>query len=81
MGLISEEEKLRRRESNASILGTNAMEGQFLDDPTLFLLRQFEEGELDQQELSAAINEHVREMLAARQSLQATTAQETVDAA
>jgi hypothetical protein len=79
MALISEEEKRRLRLSNESIIGTNAMEGQFLDAPTLGLLRRYEEGELDQQGLSAAIDDHVRQLLANREPAQALIAQ--IDAA
>ena len=66
MGLISDEEKLRRRESVESVLGTSAMEGQFPDTSTLALLERFEKGEFDQQGLSAAIDRHVEHLLAAR---------------
>lgn len=68
MAVISEEEKLRRRQSNEDVIGTGAMEGQFLDEPTLALMRRFEEGELDREQLSAAIRLHVQGMLAARRS-------------
>lgn len=68
MAVISEEEKLRRRQSNEDVIGTGAMEGQFLDKPTLALMRRFEEGELDRQQLSAAIHLHVQRTLADRRS-------------
>jgi hypothetical protein len=59
MALISEEEKLRRRQSNEDAIGTLAMEGLSLDAPTLALMRRFEEGEIDREELSAAVRSHV----------------------
>lgn len=59
MAVITEEEKLRRRQSNEDAIGTLAMEGLSLDAPTLALMRQFEEGELDREELSAAVRSHV----------------------
>ena len=64
MPFISEEEKLRRRQVNESVLGTNAMEGLTLDAETLALMRRFEEGELTRQQLSAAIDRHVETLLA-----------------
>jgi hypothetical protein len=64
MSQISEEEKLRRRQVNESVLGTNAMEGLTLDAETLALMRRFEEGELTRQQLSAAIDRHVETLLA-----------------
>ena len=66
---LSEQERKRRRESNADVLGTNAMEGLLPDDETLALMRRFEEGELDREQLSAAIDKHVAKLLAARTSL------------
>jgi hypothetical protein len=68
MAVITEEEKLRRRQSNEDVIGTSAMEGQFLDESTLSLMHRFEEGELDREQLSAAIHLHVQGMLAARHS-------------
>jgi len=68
MATISEAEKLRRRQSNEDVMGTSAMEGQYLDEPTLALMRRFEEGEFDREQLSAAIKLHVRAILAARQA-------------
>jgi hypothetical protein len=59
MAVITEEEKLRRRQSNEDAIGTLAMEGLSLDAPTLALMRRFEEGELDREELSAAVRSHV----------------------
>lgn len=66
MAAISEEEKLRRRNVNASVIGTNAMEGLELDGETLSLMRQFEEGLLTRGELSDAIDRHVASMFDAR---------------
>jgi hypothetical protein len=59
MPAITEEEKLRRRQSNEDAIGTLAMEGLSLDASTLALMRRFEEGELDREELSAAVRSHV----------------------
>lgn len=69
MAVISEAERLRRRQSNEDVIGTSAMEGQFLDQPTLALMKRFEEGELDREQLSAAIRLHARDTLAARHSV------------
>jgi hypothetical protein len=63
MPSISEEEKLRRRQVNESVIGTNAMEGLELDVETLVLMRRFEEGELTRQQLSAEIDRHVEKLL------------------
>ena len=63
---ISAAEKLRRRESNQSVIGTNAMEGITLDQETLELMRRFEEGDLDRAQLSAAVHAHVKTLLAQR---------------
>ena len=66
MADISEEEKLRRRQINESVIGTNAMEGLVLDAETLALMRRYEEGELTSQQLSVEINLHVDKLLAAQ---------------
>jgi hypothetical protein len=66
--MISDSAKILRRQSNEDVIGTSAMEGQFLDEATLALMRRFEEGELDREQLSAAIRLHVQELLAARHS-------------
>ena len=66
MANISEEEKLRRRHINESVIGTNAMEGIIFDAETLTLMRRYEEGELTSQQLSAEINLHVDKLLAAQ---------------
>jgi hypothetical protein len=66
MPSISPEEKLRRQRINESVIGTSAMEGITLDTQTLLLIRRYEDGELTREELSAAIDAHVREMLALR---------------
>ncbi len=70
MAAISEEEKLNRRNANASVIGTNAMEGLTLDSETLTLMRRFEDGELSRQQLSAAIDLHVASMLSKRMANQ-----------
>lgn len=64
MSLISAEEKLRRGRVNESVIGTNAMEGLQLDAKTLQLMRQFEEGSMTREELSAAIDAHVADLAA-----------------
>jgi hypothetical protein len=66
MAGISEDEKLRRRRINESVIGTNAMEGLVLDAETLALMRRYEEGELTRQQLSAEIDLHVEKLLAAQ---------------
>jgi hypothetical protein len=63
MAAISEQERLRRRNANANVIGTNAMEGLTLDSETLALMRRFEDGELDREQLSSAIDHHVEDML------------------
>ena len=62
---ISEEEMLRRRQGNESILGSFAMEGLSPDAATLALLRRFESGELTREQLGQAIDKHVDSMLRA----------------
>ncbi|SNT30948.1 hypothetical protein SAMN05421770_10795 [Granulicella rosea] len=66
MAHISEDEKLRRRQSNEDVLGTHAMEGLFPDTTTTALLERFAEGELNREQLSAAIDLHVQQLLTAR---------------
>lgn len=66
MPTISQAEKLRRRRVNASVAGTNLMEGLTLDAETQRLMRQFEEGEFTREQLSAAIHAHVDHLLARR---------------
>jgi hypothetical protein len=63
MPTISEEEKLRRRESNASVLGTHAMEGLFPDEPTLAIFRRYEEGEFTLEQFSEAMERHAHAQL------------------
>ena len=65
MPAISEAEKLRRRESVNSAIGTTAIAGQFLDAKTIALFDLYVDGELSQQELSAAINSHVADLVRA----------------
>ena len=67
MALISAAEKLRRHESNQSVIGTSAMEGITLDAETLALMRRFEEGELDRAALGLAVRAHVQQLLARRE--------------
>ena len=59
MATVSEEEKLYRRQSNASVIGTNAMEGLTLDPVSAEIGRLFDEGKLTLSEFSAAMQEHV----------------------
>ncbi|ADW67736.1 antitoxin VbhA family protein [Granulicella tundricola] len=66
---ISDEEKSRRRRINQSVIGTNAMEGLSLDEETLSLMRRYEEGEIDREELSSAIDLHVARLLRERSAL------------
>jgi hypothetical protein len=80
MALISEEEKLRRKQCVESVIGTNAMEGIFLDAPTLGLMRRFEAGEIEIEELSAAIDLHVSEMDLVRQISNGPIGRTSVDA-
>lgn len=80
MANISEEEKLRRRQINESVKGTNAMEGIVFDAETLALMRRYEEGELTSQQLSVEINLHVDKLLAA-QGLTRRRASQTVGVA
>jgi hypothetical protein len=70
MPTISEEEKLRRRESNASVLGTHAMEGMFPDESTLEIFRQYEQGEFTLEQFSEAMNCHAHALLLASGKLE-----------
>jgi len=81
MAMITEEEKLRRRQSVESVIGTNAMEGIFLDAPTRALMRRFEAGEIEIEQLSAAIDLHVSEMNLVRQISNLPIGRTSVDAA
>ncbi len=67
MAVISEEEKLIRRLAGESVIGTSAMEGITLDGPTLALMRRFQGGEIDLDQMSAGIDRHVQSLLDARQ--------------
>jgi len=69
MPAISEEEKLRRRLSNESILGSSAMEGLFPDEATLAILQRYEGGELTLEEFSAAMDQHAHHLLAAQRRM------------
>ena len=62
MPAITEEEKLRRRLSIESVIGTNAMEGISLDAPTLALMHRYQEGEIDLDQMSSGIDLHVQSM-------------------
>jgi len=74
MAPISEEEKRRRRDINASVLGTNAMEGLTLDAETLALMDRYAEGAFTREELSAAMDLHVKKLVADAQDRQAASA-------
>jgi len=69
MAGISEDEKLRRRESNEDVLGTHAMEGLSPDAATRALMDRFADGELSREQLSAAIDLHVEKLLAKRSAM------------
>ena len=64
MALISEEEKLRRRLSNESVLGTFAMEGLSPDEATQALLLKYAEGALSLDEFSTAMDIHAHRLMA-----------------
>lgn len=69
MSAISEEEKLRRRQGSESILGSFAMEGLSPDAETLALMRRFDSGEINREQLGEAIDRHVDSMLRADQHI------------
>ncbi len=81
MAVITEEEKLRRRRTVQSVLGTSAMEGVFLDASVLALMVQFEDGMLEIEQLSEAIDLHVREMTTRLTSADSPLERVAVDAA
>ena len=58
MAEISEHEKCRRREGNACVLGTHAMEDIFPDQEALDILNRYAEGELSLDEFSEALDRH-----------------------
>ena len=66
---ISEEEKLRRHQSNESVLGTHAMEGLFPDDTTRALLDRYAEGDLTLEQVSEAMDHHAYSLVAAQGKL------------
>jgi len=81
MAKISEAEKLSRRLAGESVIGTSAMEGITLDVPTLALMRRFQEGEIDLDQMSAGIDRHVQSLLDARQTRQPKAEPVSVNAA
>jgi len=81
MAMISEQEKLRRRHCVESVIGTNGMEGIVLDAPTLALMRRFEAGDIELEQLSAAIDLHVSDMDLARQISHVPVERTAADAA
>jgi len=70
---ISEAEKQRRRRINGSVLGTNAMEGLHADPETAALLKQYEDGTLTREQLSAAIDRHVASLAGSLQEVVGAT--------
>ncbi len=68
---IAEEEKRRRRESNASVLGTHALSGLLPD--TVALMNRYAEGDFTREELSAEIDLRVKNLLVGRRKLAAAT--------
>ncbi|MGD0799180.1 MAG: antitoxin VbhA family protein [Acidobacteriaceae bacterium] len=73
MAPITEEEKRHRREGNASVLGTHAMEGLFPDAETVALMDRYAEGEFTIEEFSTAMDLHVKKLVADAQERQATS--------
>ncbi len=63
MGEITASEKARRHRAVASSVGSLAMEGQRLDAATLDLNRRYVAGELTLDEFSAAIDQHLLEVV------------------
>ncbi len=61
---IAADEMTRRRQRNASVLGSQAMIGCPADAETVRLLDRYAEGELDSEELSAALDFHARNLVA-----------------
>jgi Antitoxin VbhA len=58
MSNISEAEKQRRRRISESVIGTHLMEGLPPDAATRSLLKQYEDGDLTQEDLSDALRAH-----------------------
>ena len=56
MPTMSASEKARRIRINESVAGTHAMEGLQLDQQTLNLMRMWEDGEIDADQLSEALH-------------------------
>ncbi len=81
MAVISEEEKLSRRLAGESVIGTSAMEGITLDAPTLALMRHFQEGKIDLDQMSEGIDRHVQSLLDARLMRQSKAEPASVNAA
>ena len=65
MASISEEEKLRRRNSVESVLGTNALEGLVANADTVALLGRYQEGEIELDRLLVALDAHAQKLVAA----------------
>ncbi|MDR3745951.1 MAG: hypothetical protein P4K80_07475 [Acidobacteriaceae bacterium] len=66
MALISEQEKQRRHAIIVNILGASEMQGLTPDADSAEIMRRFEEGELDLEELGAAMSRHANELLPAQ---------------
>ncbi len=81
MSKISEEEKLSRKLAGDSVIGTSAMEGLTLDAATLELMRRFQEGEIDLDQMSAGIDRHVQALLDASQATRPVAEPASVSAA
>lgn len=64
MASISDEEKLRRRESNESVFGSFAMEGLEPDEATRSIFLQYENGELTLGQFSDAMDRHANDLVA-----------------
>jgi hypothetical protein len=58
MPTLSEAEKQQRHRINASVVGTHLMEGLAPDEITSGLLQRYADGEINGEQLSAALGEH-----------------------
>jgi hypothetical protein len=71
MPAISEAEKQRRRQINASVIGSHEMEGLPPDAETIRLLDRYAKGELSREQLSAALTSHAMSLAEALRGLSA----------
>jgi hypothetical protein len=60
---ITVQEKMRRRQSIDSVLGSHAMSGLFPDAETLALMQRYTEGEFTLEEWSAAMDAHANDLV------------------